>query len=135
MPVAMRNSRHYTRRMQPVDNVAHAMRLLRKQMAENLARLPGSKSGSKPGATAAKPATTLPDDVARRIKALDANDERYSDNVASVFVESVLAAEFGEALINDPQFRDLTQQVRSAMQANGELIDKLDQLADGIRRG
>ena len=122
--------------MQPVDNVAQAMRLLRKQMAENLARLPGGTSARTPlAASAPRASPNLRDDVARRIKALDANDERYADNVASVFVESVLAAEFGEGLVNDTQFHDIAQQVRSPMQSDPELVDKLDQLADGIRRG
>ena len=71
--------------------------------------------------------------MARRIKAIDADDPRYRDKVTELFVESVLLAEFGQELINEPAFRDLARQVQSAMLADAELQASLTRLAAQLR--
>jgi hypothetical protein len=122
--------------MQPIDSVAQAMQVLRRQMAENLQRMRGStKLAAAPtaGASAASAAAPLRQTVARRIKAIDADDPRYRDKVTALFVESVLLAEFGQGLVNDPAFRDLAQQVQSAMLADAELQSSLTRLAAQMR--
>jgi hypothetical protein len=45
----------------------------------------------------------------------------------------VLLAEFGQGLVNDPAFRDLAQQVQSAMLADAELQSSLTRLAAQMR--
>lgn len=122
--------------MQPIDSVAQAMQVLRRQMAENLQRMRGSaKLTAAPtaGASATSAAAPLRQTVARRIKAIDADDPRYRDKVTALFVESVLLAEFGQGLVNDPAFRDLAQQVQSAMLADAELQSSLTRLAAQMR--
>jgi hypothetical protein len=123
--------------MQPVDSVAQVMQVLRRQMAENLQRMRGSGklAAATPAAAAsvARTATPLRQTLARRIKAIDADDPRYPDKVAALFVESVLLAEFGESLVNDPEFRYLAQQVQSAMLADANLQGSLTRLAAQLR--
>ena len=122
--------------MQPIDSVAQVMQVLRRQMAENLQRMRGSsKVTAMPvaGGSAVSAAAPLRQTVARRIKAIDADDPRYHDKVTALFVESVLLAEFGEGLVNDPEFRDLAQQVQSAMLADAELQSSLTRLAAQLR--
>jgi hypothetical protein len=122
--------------MQPIDSVAQVMQVLRRQMAENLQRMRGGgKLTAVPttGASAASAAAPLRQTVARRIKAIDADDPRYRDKVTALFVESVLLAEFGQGLVNDPAFRDLAQQVQSAMLADAELQSSLTRLAAQMR--
>jgi hypothetical protein len=122
--------------MQPIDSVAQALQVLRRQMAENLQRMRGSgKLTAAPtaGASTTGAAAPLRQTVARRIKAIDADDPRYRDKVTALFVESVLLAEFGQGLVNDPAFRDLAQQVQSAMLADAELQAGLTRLAAQMR--
>ncbi len=124
--------------MQPIDNVAQVMQVLRRQMAENLQRMGNrGKLAAAPasGASTAHAAAPLRQTVARRIKAIDADDPRYRDKVTALFVESVLLAEFGEGLVNDPEFRDLAQQVQSAMLADADLQGSLTRLAAQLRAG
>jgi hypothetical protein len=129
----------YTLLMQPVDNVSQVMQILRRQMAENLERLRGSGrlSGSTvpPTATSvAGTAGTLRQTAERRIKSIDPNDPRHLEKATHLFVESVLLAEFGEQLINNPEFRDLIFSVQSAMLADAELEGDLRRLVESIRR-
>ena len=122
--------------MQPVDNLSQIMQVLRRQMAENLQRM---RDGGKatglpmPAAPAARTSAPLRQTVARRIKAIDVDDPSYRDKVTALFVESVLLAEFGEGLVNEPEFRDLAQQVQSALLADAELQSSLSQLAAQLR--
>jgi hypothetical protein len=124
-------------RMPPVDNVAHVMQVLRRQMAENLERMHGSARrppAAGAPAAAAPAAPSLRQAVARRLRSIDPQDPRYLDKATSVFVESVLLAEFGEALVNDAQFRDMAQRVQSAMLEDSALRDDLARLAVQMAR-
>lgn len=119
--------------MQPVDNIAQVMQVLRRQMAENLERM--RSSGKLGAAQPAAPAVrNVRQTVERRIKSIDADDPRYLEKAASLFVESVLLAEFGDGLVNDPEFRDLVGQVQSALLADAELSGDVGRLAARIRQ-
>ena len=124
--------------MQPLDNISQVMQILRRQMAENLERLRGSgrlaDAGAPPPATSsARAAPTLRQAAERRIKSIDPDDPRYLEKATHMFVESVLLAEFGERLVNDPEFRDLILNVQSAMLADAELESDLRRLVAVIR--
>ena len=124
--------------MQPVDNIAQVMQVLRRQMAENLDRLrsSGKLKGAAPPASAGsvvRTASTLRQTVERRIKSIDADDPRFLEKATHGFVESVLLAEFGEGLVNDPEFRDLMVQVQSTMLADAEVANDLNRLTTRIR--
>ena len=124
--------------MQPVDNIAQVMQVLRRQMAENLERLRSSgklKGAATPGpsASVARTASTLRQTVERRIKSIDVDDPRFLEKATHGFVESVLLAEFGEGLVNDPGFRDLMVQVQSTMLADAEVANDLNRLTTRIR--
>jgi hypothetical protein len=124
--------------MEPVDNIAQVMQVLRRQMAENLDRLRRSgklASQSQPlssaGAQRVQPTTRQA--IARRIKAIDADDPRFLEKATLVFVESVLLAEFGDGLVNDPDFRDLVTQVQTAMRSDAETEKDLRRLTNQMR--
>jgi hypothetical protein len=119
--------------MQPIENVGQVMQVLRRQMAENLQRM--RSNGGRPVTQGAMPRAAAPlrQTVARRIKAIDADDPRYREKVAELFVESVLLAEFGEQLVNEPEFRDLVRQVQSALLADTDLQASLARLAVQMR--
>jgi hypothetical protein len=125
--------------MEPVHNIAQVMQALRRQMAANLERL--GQSGKLPG-QAGLLSGVLPQRVqptarqamTRRIKSIDPDDPGFLEKAALVFVESILLAEFGENLLNDPEFRDLATQVQSAMISNAEIRDDLRRLTLQIHK-
>lgn len=127
--------------MQPVDHVGQVMQVLRRQMAENLERMRGSGHKAAVAAPGTRPAgappvaPTLRQAVARRIKAIHPDDPRRLHTATAVLVEAVLLAEFGEGLVNDPEFRDLMRQVQSAMLADPALADELGRLVAQLGQG
>lgn len=125
--------------MAPIDGVTQAMQVLRRQMAENLERMRRSGtlagvSASTTGSPAPRARRTLRQDVAQRIKGIEADDPRHLEKAALLFVESVLLAEFGEELVNDPEFRDLAVQVQSAILADAALREDMSRLVAQTRR-
>lgn len=125
--------------MEPVQNIAQVMQALRRQMAANLERLgQGGKLTAQAGPLAGAPAQRLQPTarqaMARRIKSIDPDDPGFLDKAALVFVESVLLAEFGEGLLNDPEFRDLASRVQSAMISDTEIKEDLRRLTTQIRK-
>jgi hypothetical protein len=126
--------------MEPVHNIAQVMQALRRQMAANLERL--GQSGKLTGQAAPhtgpdlqRVQPTVRQAMARRIRSIDPDDPGFLDKAALVFVESVLLAEFGEKLLNDPEFRDLATQVQSAMISNAEIREELQRLTQQIHKG
>jgi hypothetical protein len=68
--------------------------------------------------------------IARRVQAIDPGDPDRRRKAFRVFLESVLLAELGEALINDPGFYQLVDQVQSRMQTDADLARAMDEAAD-----
>lgn len=126
--------------MEPVHNIAQVMQALRRQMAANLERLgQGGKLTGQAGPLSGTPSQrvqpTVRQAMARRIRSIDPDDPGFLEKAALVFVESVLLAEFGEKLLNDPEFRDLATQVQSAMISNTEIREDLRRLTLQIHKG
>ena len=59
--------------------------------------------------------------LARRVRAIDSTDPDAERQAMHVFLESVLLAEFGEHLINDPAFHQIVEGVYQQMLGNDEL--------------
>jgi len=126
--------------MEPVQNIAQVMQALRRQMAENLERLRQSGKLAGPaeapsGSSAQRVQPTSRQAIARRLKSIDVEDPGFLDKATLVFVESVLLAEFGEGLLNDPEFRDLVARVKTAMISNADMERDLRRLANQMRSG
>jgi hypothetical protein len=126
--------------MEPVHNIAQVMQALRRQMAANLERLGQSgkltgQAGPLAGTPSQRVQPTVRQAMARRIRSIDPDDPGFLEKAALVFVESVLLAEFGEKLLNDPEFRDLATQVQSAMISNSEIREDLQRLTQQIHKG
>jgi hypothetical protein len=124
--------------MEPVDNVSKAMEVLRRQMTENLERLrragklpsqAAPKSAASPGATT----QSVRETVARKIRAIDPLAPDFDRLAANVFVESVLTAEFGDALLNDPAFRDMMREVQQAMLSHEQVREQLQSVLRALR--
>lgn len=122
--------------MEPIDNVSKAMEILRQQMTENLARL--RRSGqlpprATPAARRSSPRQSLRETVARRIRSIDAQSADFDSVAVRVFIESVLTAEFGDDLVNDPQFRDMLREVEHAMLSREPVRQQLQAMVHKLR--
>lgn len=120
--------------MEPIDNVARTLEVLRREMARNLEKLrrEGKLSSSVSPRTQPTPPRPLRNTVARAIKALDVNDPRFAEKASSSFIESVLLAEFGQNLVNDADFRHVMHQVGIAMLTDATLRADLQHLVQQL---
>jgi hypothetical protein len=116
--------------VEPLGGVSQVMELLRLQMSENLEKL--RRAGGVPGDARALPGVgarpvppTLREALARRLRALDPADPHYQRRATSMFVESVLVAEFGDGAINDPEFQRIVRDVATTMGAERAVADDL----------
>ena len=108
--------------MDPVGGLSEIMRLLQRQLAEKKQQSERLEPTGGQTGTPARRATTAskvsPEEIQRRIgeriRMLEP-EERQGPRAAQVFVESVLAWEFGDEVLDDPDFVELTRQVRTAM--------------------
>jgi len=124
--------------MEPVDHVSKAMEILRRQMTENLDRLkragklpaqPARKSAADPRATIASVQETL----AHKIRSIDPLEPDFDGRAARLFIESVLTAEFGDTLLNDPAFHDMISEVQQAMLSHEAIRGQLQSLLQTLR--
>jgi len=65
--------------------------------------------------------------IIERVKSVDI-DEKNGKTKAYIFIESVLAWEFGEDILNDPGFHDLVSRVAESIQSVEHVDKKLNQL-------
>jgi hypothetical protein len=124
--------------MEPVDNIAQVMQILRRQMSENLEKLRRAgkiSTHEKPalGLSGERIQSTSRQTIARRIKSIEADDPGLLEKATHIFVESILLAEFGGGLVNDPEFQDLVHQVQEAMLADPSIEQDLRRLAGELR--
>ena len=118
--------------MDPVGGLSEIMRLLQRRLAEKKQQGERLEPTCGQTSTPARPATPAakasPEEIQRRIgeriRMLEP-EERQGPRAAQVFVESVLAWEFGDEVLDDPDFAELARQVRTAMTADPMLWRKV----------
>ena len=106
--------------MTSIGNVQQIVAVIRQQLATRASPLdPRLRRGEGPGGAAAK---SPPKDIAaligQRIKAIDRDDPNRGRKTFRVFLESILLSEFGEDLINDPQFYRIVDDVQHQMETD-----------------
>jgi hypothetical protein len=109
--------------MDPVNNLSQVLAVLRRQMSERSAKLgprsmPAGASTPESSAAAAQELRDIQKKIQLRIRALDADDERRHSKAVRIFLEGVLRREFGDAMINDPAFYSLIDDVQLAMESD-----------------
>ena len=119
--------------MDPISNLNPVLDALRRQLAENIERLrkagklaPGSRA-SRAEQPAAR-AEGLEAVLRRKIAALDRRSPEGRSQATRAFVESVLVAEFGEALLADPALGALLGEIAASLREDPELREQLDSL-------
>lgn len=70
--------------------------------------------------------------LARRVRAIDPTNPDADREAIHVFFESVLLAEFGEHLINDPGFHQIVERLEQQMRGNAELAAMMEKAAQAL---
>jgi hypothetical protein len=111
--------------MDPINSLGRMIELLRRRVAETApaerARRSTSDTGAAQGAPAAPTLETLKATIARRVGALDADDPGHDAQAARIFVESVIAWEFGDAVVNDARYRDLIEHIDGQLRSDAQV--------------
>jgi hypothetical protein len=120
--------------MNPVDPAARLAALMRSQVAA-LRRPAGvqqtsSSAAAKPRSGAAQQGADFASIVAQRMKTIEPNDPAREQKAIRIYLESVILAELGPSLVNDPAFSLLIEDVHAQMAGDPELARSLAQAAD-----
>jgi hypothetical protein len=91
-------------------------------------------------AGALKPAAAAPGDTAgaahaaaaQRIQAIAADDPDRRQKAVRIFLEGQLSREFGDAVLNDPAFPRLLDDVQAQMQADAQAAAAVHALGDHL---
>lgn len=125
--------------MDPINGINQLMAILKRQLAERgerTARNSNTQTSNSPRKTGPRtPAKTSPEEIQRRIgqrlRNLDP-DDRFGNRGTQVFIESILAWEFGDEVLTDPRFGDLVANVRETMAEDPALQQSLQRLLNNL---
>lgn len=85
-----------------------------------------------------KQTTSAPQDLAdvltQRIQQIANDDPLFKRKVFKIFLESVISAEFGGTLHNDPRFGAMIDSVQMQMQADPPLDAMMDQMVEALTK-
>jgi hypothetical protein len=112
-----------------IGPLSRTLELLRRQMAEHARQLesgsrttPGGSAGTTSRSSAGKlDINALRQKVSERLEAIDATDPNAQRRRRRVFLESVLAWEFGEEALRDPGFQDLVDRLEESFATHPEV--------------
>ncbi len=104
--------------MTSISNVQQIVAVIRQQLAKRADALDARVRRGEGGAAVKAGSKDLPTLIAERIKAIDRDDPNRGRKTFRVFIESILLSEFGENLINDPQFYRVVDDVQQQMETD-----------------
>ena len=118
--------------MSRIDSAGRIAEIVRRQV--DALRDPASPNAGRSAGQERRPASreaaSLGAVITRRIHAIDPSDPDRRRKAFRVFLESVLLAELGEPLINDPGFYQLVDQIQARMHSDADLARAMDEAAD-----
>lgn len=106
--------------------------LIRAQLSRS--RKSGAQVGNK-GASAANRTSATPElarTIAQRIQAIPADDPQREQKALRMYLESVLLTELGPALVNDPAFHLMVDQVQARIENDPEIARTAAQAARAL---
>jgi hypothetical protein len=123
--------------LDPVNRINQMMEVLRREMAESTAR--ADKAQSQSGRAVARnpvtPKSGLQELRARlheRLRALDPQDPRRQHKARRLFLEVVLAQEFGNEFLLDRRFDDMLDNIQETISTSPELDARFSALLEEI---
>lgn len=116
--------------MDPINSIGQIVQILRRKLADRTGQRVGAGSArEKPGRTPAqKPG---PEEIRRRIGARIqtlSDEERQGPKAAQILVESIIAWEFGDQVLQDPKFAELSRDIVEAIAADTQTAARLKTL-------
>jgi hypothetical protein len=119
--------------MEPISGLGQLMRVLQQRLAGSRRQpAPAAADSDAPPRLASTRPKAAAQEVERRIREriarLDPAEQRGQEAIR-IFVSSVLAWEFGEEILGDPEFSALSRQVEEALAAEPELLHQFQHWA------
>ena len=117
-----------------ISRLNAVMETLRRQVSETERRSEPEKSRSATSSsrsatsTPARNLTQLKRRVRDRLKNIDPSDPQRESRSRRIFIESVLAWEFGEQLLSDRKLDEFVEQIQSAMSSQPDIDKQLSEL-------
>ncbi|MEO6938248.1 MAG: hypothetical protein ABI171_23170 [Collimonas sp.] len=114
----------------PINASAQIAALIRSQVA-SLRKPPGTATGSKSNTKQGKlqQERDIAGLIAQRVLVIDPDDPQRERKAFRIFLESVLLAELGGDLINDPAFYQMVEDVQQQMESDPGLASTISQAA------
>jgi hypothetical protein len=123
--------------MTSIGAVDQLVSLLRTQLAAGAARAGVRTPSNRQKAGASARGTREPSLsglIEARVKAIDRDDPQRGRKAFHVFLEAVLLSQFGEALINDPGFYQMVDDVQTALESAPATAPMVKQAIDELLR-
>ena len=117
-----------------VSRLNRVMEALRRQIADGPSRLGTAAKTGNTSQTAQSAATPRPSPeqlrqrIADRVRSLDPDDPRRPQKARRAFLESVIAWEFGDAVMQDRHFDELVDHIQQTFDAAPDVSRQLDEL-------
>ena len=119
--------------MSSIDSVHQIVAAIRAEMTARVnntagqqVRTTASRPTNKPGiGTPAQQQQRMGNLISQRVKSLDPDDPKRGRKAFRIFLESVLLAELGDSLINDPAFYQMVDDVQLAMEEDPHIADAI----------
>jgi hypothetical protein len=106
--------------MTSIDPSAQLAALIRSQVA-SFRKTPGRPAAKTKGTKKDHEERDIAALVTQRVGVIDPNDPQRERKAFKIFLESVLIAELGEELVNDPAFYAMVEEIQKQMEADPEL--------------
>ena len=71
--------------------------------------------------------------IADRVKSLNEDDDQWYNKAGRIFVDSVLAWEFGEDIVQDSRFSEMSQKILQTLNTHQKTQAKLHSLLDKFK--
>jgi len=125
--------------MDPIGRLNRLMETLRKQMAESAKRADAAghqASDVRPQTRSERPSIQeLRSRIVERVRGIQSESGENRRRARRVFVESVVAWEFGDQLLLDNRFEDLVDQIEETFEMDTELDKKFHDLITDLTHG
>ena len=121
--------------MDPVSGLNQLMQVLRQKLSERppaIAKKQTASANTTADASTKVSVDAIKRKIGARIKTLP-DGEAASTQAAQIFVEAVMTWEFGDQLLQDPQFSQLAKDVVKAMAENPKVWRQLQTSLNELR--
>jgi hypothetical protein len=118
--------------MEPVKGLSDLLEALRSRL-DALEKTPKAaavhprKSGPAPSSE-----QTLQTRVSTRLRRLSKDDPRRMDKASTIIIRSALASRFGEEVLDDPSFVQLTEDIKRIFVTQPAVRKKIEHLLDSL---